>query len=286
MCSIFGTNIENKDLIKRLGIAGESKGKDATGIATSHGGLLDVFKEPVRAEWFGWDIVKDGSDFYLGHTRFSTQGDPKQNENNHPFLSKDESFVLAHNGIIWNDWELNESWGLPQSSIKTDSYVIVQMLELVKFMYSKGRLTLEIIKEVCELLKGSFTLTIMDDRGQLFLLRHDNPLYYMFDGENLIYASTKYMLNSAVEKSGIKFNSMIGEIPENTIYQFDTIHKKFIGNETFKPKKYNYKKKYKNNDKVVDISTKRNQNNNLPIITGASGTKNRIGFKTEMKISS
>lgn len=41
----------------------------------------------------------------------------------------ENSFALAHNGIIYDDMELKKEYRLPQSKVETDSYVAVQLLE-------------------------------------------------------------------------------------------------------------------------------------------------------------
>ncbi|MDR3766775.1 MAG: class II glutamine amidotransferase [Butyricicoccus sp.] len=49
----------------------------------------------------------------------TTQGNAKFNQNNHPFRGKlpGQAFVLAHNGVLWNDHELRHTESLPRTSI-------------------------------------------------------------------------------------------------------------------------------------------------------------------------
>ena len=60
-------------------------------------------------------------------------------------------FALAHNGVLRNDRSLQVQKKLPVSKIETDSYVIVQLLE------QAGKLDLQTLGAISELLRGSFT---------------------------------------------------------------------------------------------------------------------------------
>ncbi|MFW6247084.1 MAG: class II glutamine amidotransferase [bacterium] len=240
MCSIFGTNVKDIVLLTGLGIAGESRGTDATGVSVLRKGDLITKKSPDKASEFNFGEIpfESDCDFYLGHTRRTTKGKAKQNYNNHPFQSNDNSFVLAHNGVIRNDLNLKREWSLDETDIKTDSYVIVQLLELCKFMYQKEDLTIDIVQEVCEMISGSFTLTIMTKTGKLFLLRHNNPLQIAYNGNDLVYASTKDMLDKAMkfadEKNSTEMlKTFIGEIENDTIYEYNLLENKFVDTATF-----------------------------------------------------
>lgn len=66
----------------------------------------------------------------MGHTRMTTQGSEKLNYNNHPFYGNARvSFALAHNGVIYNVEVLRRNENLPNTHIKTDSYIAVQLIE-------------------------------------------------------------------------------------------------------------------------------------------------------------
>ena len=137
MCGIFGfINYKNKPL-KNLSnltnlLAEESavRGTDATGISFVSDDEICILKEAKSA----YDISFKHSDSVkalIGHTRHSTQGSCKNNQNNHPFLGhcKNAEFSLAHNGVLLNDTDLKIKYNLPKTEIKTDSHVAVQLLE-------------------------------------------------------------------------------------------------------------------------------------------------------------
>ena len=127
MCCLFGlidyrgtlTAKQKTRLIRELSIAAEVRGTDATGIAynTEHG--LQIYNIPSNAK------------VIMGHTRMATQGRAKKNENNHPFRGSIEGkqFALAHNGVLYNDYQLRRLLRLPASKIETDSYIAVQLIE-------------------------------------------------------------------------------------------------------------------------------------------------------------
>ena len=161
MCGIFGfINYKNKS-IKNLSnltnlLAEESavRGTDATGISFVSDDEICILKEAKSA----YDISFKHSDnvkALIGHTRHTTQGSCKNNQNNHPFLGhcKNAEFSLAHNGVLLNDTDLKIKYNLPKTEIKTDSYVAVQLLE------RQNELTPDSIKFMAENVQGSFSFS-------------------------------------------------------------------------------------------------------------------------------
>ena len=108
----------------------------------------------------------------MGHTRMTTQGSARRNENNHPFRGRagNTSFALAHNGILYNDRILRKEFKLPGSRIETDSYVAVQLLEQL------GRMDFEVLRAMAEELEGSFTITALTERDELYYVTGNNPM--------------------------------------------------------------------------------------------------------------
>lgn len=118
MCAIFGfvnyrrslSRSEMKELINRLSVESEVRGKDATGIAYVKHGELKVFKRAKPAHKVKLYVPED-TVILTGHTRMTTQGDARYICNNHPFTGKtaDGSFALCHNGVLYNDSQLAKS---------------------------------------------------------------------------------------------------------------------------------------------------------------------------------
>lgn len=255
MCSIFGGNINDMNLVRMLAISGMARGIDATGICTIAEEKCDLLKSNIPANQFNFDELElDDKLLFLGHTRHTTRGSEKINHNNHPFINEDNSIVLAHNGVIYNDYRLKKNYKLPKTKIETDSYVIIQLLDMIKYMNKSDTLNIDIVKEVCELLTGTFALSIVDLKtNSLYLLRNNNPLHMVYDGENLVYASTKKMMDN-IQYATKEIRSPVYEIPENVIYEFDLKNKKFINKENFKYRVYSFSQKdYRVNKKEVAL---------------------------------
>lgn len=271
MCSIFGFNLkENLEELKNLGISGESRGTDATGISILNDGGFNIIKSPVRAKDFMWDQITTGGDFYQGHTRATTQGNEENNQNNHPFVSKKGDFTLTHNGVIYNDRQLKTGYALPKTNIETDTYVAVQLMEYFKYVDQADKLSIDHVKATCQELSGSFALSILTNDGRLFLLRNNNPLFVLFNGQDLIYASTLEMLESMYDrmKKGeveTMFHGIAGNIPEQVIYEIDLNNLKVLNKKKFKSSTYGSSKygkswyRYGNNKYTSNTKTKKNK---------------------------
>ena len=141
MCSLFGlidfkgvlnTHTKNK-ILNTLARECQVRGTDATGIAYNFKDRLRIYKRPIPARKMKIHIP-NGVNAVMGHTHMTTQGNAQFNQNNHPFLGHVDgnSFALAHNGVLWNDKELRAEENLPLTSVETDSYVAVQLLEQQK----------------------------------------------------------------------------------------------------------------------------------------------------------
>ena len=204
MCCLFGlidyhhslTAKQKNRLVLALAVAAEARGTDATGIAYNANGKLRIYKRPWPAHYMRFSIPGDAA-VIMGHTRMTTQGDEKKNCNNHPFVgTSGMPFALAHNGIIYNDKELRQERKLPDTNIETDSYIAVQLLE------QQGKLNFSAIRTAAEALEGTLTLTILDKRDNLYIVRGNNPLtLYHFPRLGLYaYASTEAILRKGLKK--------------------------------------------------------------------------------------
>lgn len=205
MCAVFGyldykgkiSNVTLKKLIHYLSVAAEIRGTDATGISYVNHGEMVTFKKPKPAHKVKLYFPRE-TKAVMGHTRMTTQGSEKYNYNNHPFEGHcgTETFALAHNGVLYNDAELQKKYHLQKTAIETDSYVAVQLLE-------RGQhLDTENVKYMAELVEGSFVFTILKNDNTLFLVKGNNPLtIYHFPKIGIyVYASTKSILDNALQQ--------------------------------------------------------------------------------------
>lgn len=204
MCCLFGLidygdHFSAKQKTKILSVLSaecEIRGTDATGIAYNHAGQLSIYKRPLPAHHLKLRIPTD-TKVVMGHTRLSTQGSEKKNQNNHPFLGQtDSTFALAHNGVLYNDRILRSALDLPQTHIETDSFIAVQLLE------QQRALTFNSLKYMAEQVEGTFVFTVLDEKNNLYFVKGDNPLclYHYPKAGFYLYASTKEILKKTIKR--------------------------------------------------------------------------------------
>ena len=208
MCCLFGmldyghsfTGRQRSRLLSVLGRECEARGTDATGVAYNSDGRLHIYKRPLPAHRLHLRIPEDAW-VVMGHTRLTTQGNERRNYNNHPFPGRvgGLNFALAHNGVLHNDKALRKTEKLPISKIETDSYEAVQLLDQQK------ALTFDSLKHMAEKVEGSFSFTVLDEKGNLYFVKGDNPLcLYHFPKMGLyLYASTQAILDRALKHLGL-----------------------------------------------------------------------------------
>ena len=233
MCCLFGlydyghclSSRQKNQIISALAVSAETRGTDATGIAYLAGTRLSIYKRPLPAHRLRLRVPQN-TDVVMGHTRMTTQGSERRNYNNHPFygLAGKERFALAHNGVLRNDRSLQAQKKLPVSKIETDSYVIVQLLE------QAGKVDMQTLGKVSELLRGSFTYTVLDAHARLFIVRGNNPFcLYHFPAQGFyIYASTKEILNAALRK--FRKEVLSGRLEEITVKEGEILRLSPDGN--------------------------------------------------------
>lgn len=223
MCCLFGfvdyghqlSRKARHRLLSVLSTACEARGTDATGIAYNVDGRQHIFKRPIPAHLMWYRVPVDAT-MVMGHTRMTTQGSALRNENNHPFRGKagNTNFALAHNGILYNDRTLRKEFKLPASKIETDSYIAVQLLEQL------GRMDFEGLRAMAEELEGSYTITALTERDELYFVKGNNPMciYHYPEAKLYVYASTEEILKKAMLQAQLrlgkaeKVNLFSGEI--------------------------------------------------------------------------
>lgn len=205
MCCLFGfvdyghqlTRKQRSSLLFILSTACEERGTDATGIAYNFGGKQTIYKRPLPAHLMWYRVPAEAS-IVMGHTRMTTQGSALMNQNNHPFMgyAGDQRFMLAHNGVLFNDTDLQKKRKLPATKIETDSYVAVQLME------QYGEVSFDSLQYMSEQLEGSFTFTVLTEQDELYFVKGNNPMcIYHFQEKGIyIYASTEDILRNALRQ--------------------------------------------------------------------------------------
>lgn len=245
MCSLFGIidyknslpAFARKSILRILSQECEVRGTDATGIAYVSDSGLHVYKRPVSASKFRFSLPHE-SKMIIGHTRMTTKGSEDKNCNNHPFYGKAAGvrFALAHNGVLYNDEEIRKSMRLPATSIETDSYIAVQLLE------HYGEISFDSIAKMAETVCGSFCFSILTDSKELYLVKGSNPLAIYDCGGYYIYASTADILDRALKRLRIRKKSNV-EIRSGEILKISadgTIDRSTFNNDEYDYPKYTY----------------------------------------------
>ena len=228
MCCLFGvynySGLAVKSFSKITNLLAEQaavRGMDATGIAFCKKNNLVIHKEPKSAYEMNFkhpdDIVA-----VMGHTRHATQGDKKDNYNNHSFSGscKNVSFALAHNGVLSNDKMLQREFKMPKTKIETDSYIAVQLLKHKKILNAES------IKFMAEKVQGSFAFTVLDSDNTLWLIRGDSPLSLVhFPKRKMyVYASTDEILYKALVDTDLFEEVKRGDFEEIQINSGDILN--------------------------------------------------------------
>lgn len=175
MCGIFGY-VGNKNTAAKIVFDGlkrlDYRGYDSWGIGVIYQGKIIIDKHVGIIDEANVNLPK--SDIGIGHTRWSTNGAVNQ-INAHPHYSSDQSFILAHNGIVENYVELKNQ--LLKQGFKfitdTDTEVIVRQIEQEK----------KTVKDLTEAVRISFkkltgrnTILILSRDGQIIACRNGSPL--------------------------------------------------------------------------------------------------------------
>jgi len=203
MCGImgyysFGNTLPDKEKITTMFSLLESRGRDASGYAFIERDELLVHKAPIKSsdmiktdEWKKLTLPK----VMILHCRMKTQGDEKNNKNNHPIFSKN-GIAIVHNGVIYNDKEILSK---KQRDGECDSESILHLLSM-KIRGDK-------IKRLFDRIEGSFAVAVIDRNypEQLILIKKDNPIDLYFNSEDdiLYFCSERDIMKQALKISGI-----------------------------------------------------------------------------------
>lgn len=161
---------------KKLMLAIDSRGGDATGMAYVNEGRLVIEKSPVKAPAFvdskPFEFLKSRRpSIAIGHTRYATTGHQEFNRNNHPQVSLDKGMALVHNGVIFNHQSLTRNFKLTRKA-EVDTEVIMRLIEM-----GEGALP-DKIQSATPYLSGSFAVALLSvqEPNNLYLFRHSNPI--------------------------------------------------------------------------------------------------------------
>jgi glucosamine--fructose-6-phosphate aminotransferase (isomerizing) len=201
---------QTRRILNELLLASASRGRDATGFcaarATAARTVVTV-KSAVPADQFvaktpAWSRLGPCS-IVLAHTRHATHGDPRDNRNNHPFVSGDSRYALVHNGIVADFRELAQRHRLRLKS-HCDSEVLLRLVERFDCPLSG----LSVALREC---RGSLAVAVYDrERHVVWLARNDRrPLaicklrgvkgWFVSSTTELMTAALRPVLGQSVE---------------------------------------------------------------------------------------
>jgi glutamine phosphoribosylpyrophosphate amidotransferase len=109
----------------------DSRGTDAAGFWAASDNHVYYHKEPIRTsqmilDW-RWQRIESFNPYlFLGHARAATQGNPKENKNNQPFVSENKETCLVHNGRVVEYEDLKPNYQLESDC---DSEVLLRIFE-------------------------------------------------------------------------------------------------------------------------------------------------------------
>lgn len=212
MCGIAGFSlnsaekIDATDLACHLLVCIQQRGYDATGSAWSEGPKVMFSKAPLAASDYvldDFDMPSDTKTAIL-HTRWATQGSPKNNDNNHPIVLP--GIVGVHNGHVSNDDELIRRAGIGRVG-EVDSEAIFAAIK------SMGR------HKALSSIRGGAAVAWLspDDPTTLHLARCTrSPLAFGQTRKgSLVFASTMPLLMQACRNASVRLVERF-EMPEQT----------------------------------------------------------------------
>ena len=239
----FGPERPDKHQLSEMFSLLETRGKDASGYAYVEKNNLVVNKAPIKSGVMittpEWEKLKLPQSMIF-HTRLKTQGDPKNNINNHPLFNK-KGLAIVHNGMIINDNEIFTR------KIKRDGEVDSEAILVALSQKGKDK-----ISKVFNLLEGSFAIAAIDvsNPEDLILIRKDNPIELYFDSyaDILYFCSERWMMQKSLAikvRSQRGFN--LGEEPFH-YYEVENNHGLIINKNGLNSyKKYYPKRTYRSN---------------------------------------
>lgn len=204
MCGIFG--FKGNQNAFRVVVEGltrlEYRGYDSWGISVLNDQTIETIKRVGSIGSVKSEIQSNNkANIAIGHTRWATHGGVSD-VNAHPHSSKDNSFVLAQNGIFENFLEVKKELLEEGYEFKseTDTEVIVRLIEKIK---SGQKINLkEAIREAFKKLKGRNTIIVLENTGNIYAVKNGSPLVLG------INSSGEYFLSS----DSLSFSDLVNKI--------------------------------------------------------------------------
>lgn len=209
---IFGTKRRRQHEVDHLVevfvkalVLSEKRGPHATGVAwVKRDGQHSVYKQPVLASMFLRDVVvhsvlsdvDTNTTILMGHTRWKTRGDQRNNANNHPIRAG--NVIGTHNGHIANADYLFRRLGLPRSA-EVDSEVIFRIADSTLEDGILQAVPLSRALSQCQGQMSAVMVSLLDPETTV-IAKGDKPLEFRYHRRYraLIYASEAGFIDAAI----------------------------------------------------------------------------------------
>lgn len=208
-----GVNVNARLLAHNLLTQIETRGTHASGFAwyDADGGF-GYYKQPKPGSQLSLAELPRNARTVILHTRYATQGDRRDNRNNHPVISTDNSVALVHNGVISNDYRLRTGLGITKEEHgEVDSLVIPSIIA------QQG------VGELSQL-SGYAAIAWLDNRyeGKLMIARlKSSPVAFThLPNGAFVMASTGALLEMALLYSGLEYGGIFN-LPEGSMIAVD-----------------------------------------------------------------
>ncbi len=209
MCGIIGITGNKVNPEKAINMLSrlDYRGYDSAGIALNTGERVEIEKGKGKIQQaINKEKLPNRSEVALSHTRWSTHGEPSQ-ENAHPHTDCEGEIAVVHNGIIHNHDELKEKLEKKGHEFcsDTDTEVIPHLIEERLNGREKNRKeVLKTIKKVKEQIKGEYAVVVsLKGRKELYGFKKDSPLCIGInpDGEENYFSSDIYSFSHLTNQS-------------------------------------------------------------------------------------
>jgi glucosamine 6-phosphate synthetase-like amidotransferase/phosphosugar isomerase protein len=192
-----------KNNMAYLLMASQVRGDDASGIAFVKDEKIFCYKDGVPASdlvvrpKYAEIIKGHNPKIMIGHTRAKTQGDAKDNNNNHPIVAG--KLAMVHNGVIYNDKQIFTDFKLKRDG-EVDSEAIVRLIQHFKKMNALN--TRDAIIKTAKEVHGNMAIGVINalNERELHIMSSGNPAVLAYEKSSgiIYFASTEAILKEAL----------------------------------------------------------------------------------------
>ena len=168
----------------------------------------------AHTKWFKKNVGND-LDLMIGHARFATHGAPENNDNNHPFWSKDFRWSIVHNGVLMGGYDDVKDVLVTEC----DSEVILRYIEKYGMIEGYRKFTRQVM--------GRYAVLVVDAiENKVFAFRDEaQPLTVVNLSKSvggIVMASTPTILRKSLMGYGIRsdIDKFFTEVPKDALWEF------------------------------------------------------------------